>query len=529
MSLRNKIKSILRESFVNEQDEENLTLYKSLKLWVRDKIRLPELEGSDESISRVKFRHGNRGEAEIIFELKDDNEFFELLGIGDDDAYFARAVTNEYSNGWEFDDDYQIEQDFKEGYNIYGDLDADNSELMKEIILLLTGKNVDINQGPEEMSDFSRILLTTFPGEMEAIISEFGMCRREEMNITARDSIMSELNDFMTRIGFTIYQKFDIISTTPANLIMWYSRLGDKTLNFKDLFQTIIENSDTRYLGGWVDDQYEFRDDSNFSTIQFNRVVYRYLENILDEIKSEGSDFESFKDMVEEVTKKYEINQWYDLPKDNNYMFMIEGFSLENLTIRLKVRSDKSWRAKILNISLDTFNRFLFQPELFGLSDLIPESIKETFDLLHFLKKKFSKKDDKVSAGGNEGVHAYGDEFQKVVDVIFKKSIKENPVENLKGLKVTSVYPQEIVDNYGRPKEIRWNVRLVPVVPDWFNYQKNLGFVHNTIQFEHIFRKYQRYMGFETTVPVSDENNRENNILPNTVSFDLVVKKFETF
>jgi hypothetical protein len=311
VNLRNKIKSILRESFVNEQNDENFTLYKALKLWIRDSITLSELEGSDDSIYRVKFRHGHRGEAEIIFELIDDNEFFELLDIGEDDGYFARAVCDEHSSGWEFDDSYQVEDDFKQGYILYGDLDADNSEMMKEIILLLTGKNVDINEGPEIMSEYSALLLNTFPDEMDRIISEYTMCKRDEMNITARESIISELNDFMARIGFTIYQKFDYISTTPANLIMWFSKFGDKSLTFKELFQMIVEDSDTRYLGGWMDVQYEFRNHENFDSNEFNRVAGRQLESILDEIKSDGSDFEEYTKMIEEVTKKYNTNTWY--------------------------------------------------------------------------------------------------------------------------------------------------------------------------------------------------------------------------
>jgi hypothetical protein len=535
VSLKNKIKSILRESFVNEQDDENFTLYKALKLWIRDKITLTELEGADDSISRVKFRHGHRGETEIIFELTDYNEFFELLDISEDDGYFARAVTDTYSSGFEFDDSYQIEDDFKQGYIIYGDLDADNSEMIKEIILLLTGKSIDVNEGgPEIMSEYSVLLLNTFPDEMDRIISEYTMCRRDEMNITARESITEELDDFMTRIGFKIYQKFDYISTTPANLIMWYSKFGDKTLTFKELFQMIVEDSDTRHLGGWTDVQYEFRDENNFDSSEFNRVVNRQLESILDEINSDGSDFEKFKEMVEEVTKKYEINKWYNLPKDRDYMFKVKSFDKENMKIKIVVSKSTGWREKPLSFTLDGLNKFLNHPDLFGLSDLIPESIKETFDLLHFLKKKFSKKDERAPSGGLESVNKYGDDFQKVVDLIFKKAIKEYPVEHLKGLKVTSVYPQQLVSNDMRGEnKIRWNVRLVPVVPDWFNYQKNLGFIHNCIKFDDVFRKYSRYMGIESSPPASVKGNPnyvENpDELHNYISFDLVVKKFVTF
>jgi len=530
LDLRNKIRSILRESFRDEHLDNDFTLYKALRLFVKGKITKRELEGSDKKIDEVKFRHGHPGEAEIIFELTTDSEFFELLDIDEDDGYFARSVTSTYGNGWEFNDYYTIDEDFKEGYIIYGDLDADNSEMLTKILFYLTGKKIDIYENNEKVAPYSKLLMTTFPREFESILSEYSMCRDEEMNKTASESIMSELNEFMQNIGFKIYQKFDLISTTPGNLLMWYSRLGDKTSNFEELFKMIVEHSNTRNLGGWADVQYEFRDENNFDSSQFNRTAYRELSNILEKIE-DSTDFEEFKKMVEGVTTKFEVGKWYSLPKDSKIEFMVDSFNNENNTIKVMIRNNKSWKTRPIMMNLDNFNKFLYQPELFGMSDLMPESIKEYFDPLHFLKRKFSKKDDREIGGGLERVHQYGDEFQKLVDIIFKKAIKEKPVKHLKGLKVTSVWPQQLVDNDGIPNAIRWNLSMIPVVPDWFNYQKNSEFVNNTIEFEQIFRNYARYMGIEGNPPVSLKGNPNYSpdVLNNYISFNLIVKKFETF
>lgn len=533
MSLRNKIKSILRESFVNEQEDENPTLYKALRMWIRGKISERELEGSDDMIYEVKYRRGHPGEASIIFDLDNDSKFFELLDISEDDGYFARAVTDRHSSGWDFNDSDTIEEDFKEGYIVFGDLDVDNSEKIQEIVFLLTGEKFDVNASNEVVGKFAKLLVNTFPDEMDYIISEYSIERDIEMNKTAKDSIESELNEFMKNIGFNISREFDLISTTPANLIMWYSKLGEKNLTFEELFEQIIGETNTSRLGGWMDMQYEFRDDNNFDSSSFNRAASNQLDKILDKINEDSGDFESYKKMVKEVTDKYNVNMWYFLPKDSKYEFLVESFNKDNLSIKVMVRQTGSWKTKPIMMTLDTFNRFLYQPELFSLSDLIPESINEYFDPLHFLKKKFSKKDDREIGGGLERVHQFGDDFQKVVDLIFKKAIKENPIEHLKGLKVTSVYPQQTVNSDGIPNSIRWNINMIPVVPDWFNYQKNLGFIHNTRQFEQIFRDYARYMGIESTPPASVKGNPnyvENpDELNNYISFNLVVKKFETF
>lgn len=529
MNLRDRIKYILKETESEEQNDREKTLYKSLKSYVRGKIDSWDLRYSDNMINRIQHNSSRPGESEIIFEFNSDEEFFELLELSDDDSYFARVVSND---GWEFDDDYQIEQDFKEGYNIYGDLDSDNTELMVEILLLLTGKKVDIHKGPEDMTEYSRVLLTTFPHEMDDIITEYGYRKRDEMNTTANQAIKSEINEFLEKIGFKLVREFDFISTTPADLIMWYSRIGDKTLDFKELFKLIIENSDTRYLGGWMDSQYEFRDENNFDSSGFNSRVHRILDSILDEIQSEGGDFEEYRNMIEFATKNYTMDTWYNLPKDENYQFLIYGFNREDMKIKLKIRAGDSWQFKIIELSPKSFNNFLYQPELFGLSHLVRESLKEYFDPLHFLKKKFSKKDDREPAGGLESVNKYGDEFQKIVDIIFKKAIKEKPIKNLNGLKVTSVWPQPLSDSDGKPNAIRWNVKLIPIVPDWFNYHKNPEFINNAIQFEDVFRNYARNMGLD--IPYVSVKGRANYVenpdeLHNYVSFNLFVRNFETF
>jgi len=315
---------------------------------------------------------------------------------------------------------------------------------------------------------------------------------------------------------------------------MWYSRTNRKELNFEELFKLIIEQTNTSNLGGWYEDTYQFHNSDYFDKTGFNREVERQLDKILEKIESEDINFEEFKNLINTVTKKYGIGKWYDLPKNKKYNFKIEGFDIQNMKIKMVARSKKSWRAKSMLLSLESFNNLLYTPELFDLSDVIPESIKEYFDPLHFLKNKFSKKDDREPAGGLELVHKHGDEFQKVVDLIFKKAIKEYPIEHLKGLKVTSVWPQQLVSNDMRGEnKIRWNVRLVPVVPDWFNYEKNLGFINNCIKFDEVFRKYSRYMGIESSPPASVKGNPnyvENpDELHNYISFDLVVKKFVTF
>ena len=375
MNLRDRIKKILIESLEEDNSDEEMTLYKALKMWVRGKISEYDLEESDGMLTDVKHKSGHLGLALMVFDLDNDSKFFELLDLGEDDSHFARVVIDSYSNGWEFEDSYQIEDDFKEGYIVFGDLDSDNLEKLQDIGYLLTGKKINLQGGPEELDNFPSLLLNTFPDQIDNILTSYRIERDIEMNRTAEESIKSELNDFLEKIGFGIYRNFDLISTTPSNLIMWYARFGDATLTFEELFEKIIESTNTgrSELGGWMDNQYEFRDSGNFDDRSFNRDAEIQIDKILDNLTDESTNIEDFRNMIDSVTKKYTVGTWHDIPKDANYMFKVVGFDKEDMKIVIQIKKDNGWNKKQFSFTLEGLNNFLTHPDLFGLSDLVPD------------------------------------------------------------------------------------------------------------------------------------------------------------
>jgi len=375
VNLRDRIKKILIESLEEDNSDEEMTLYKALKMWVRGKISEYDLEESDGMLTDVKHKSGHLGLALMVFDLDNDLKFFELLDLGEDDSHFARVVIDSYSNGWEFEDSYQIEDDFKEGYIVFGDLDSDNLEKLQDIGYLLTGKKINLEGGPEELGNFPSLLLNTFPDQIDNILTSYKIEKEIEMNRTAEESIKSELNDFLEKIGFGIYRNFDLISTTPSNLIMWYARFGDTTLTFEELFEKIIESTNTgrSELGGWMENQYEFRDSGNFDDRSFNRDAEIQIDKILDNLTDESTNIEDFRNMIDSVTKKYTVGTWHDIPKDANYMFKVVGFDKEDMKIVIQIKKDNGWNAKQFSFTLEGLNNFLTHPDLFGLSDLVPD------------------------------------------------------------------------------------------------------------------------------------------------------------
>jgi hypothetical protein len=88
-------------------------LFQNLRKYVRGTIDKYELERSDSSIDRV-IENPTKGMTQIVFEFKDEDEFFGSLDLSDDDAWFAKVVDSPYSDGYSFREDYQTREDFKE-------------------------------------------------------------------------------------------------------------------------------------------------------------------------------------------------------------------------------------------------------------------------------------------------------------------------------------------------------------------------------------------------------------------------------
>lgn len=130
--------------------------------------------------------------------------------------------------------------------------------------------------------------------------------------------------------------------------------------------------------------------------------------------------------------------------------------------------------------------------------------LKEYFDPIHYLKKIMS---DAPKYIRDPETLKYDVAFQKVVDVVFKYTMKHSPVDNLKGLKVTKVTPQgwggNMNDN-SKGSHTEWTVVLVPILPKWFNPDDS----DYKMQFENFRKEFvsiAHMMGLSSTSPLSQE------------------------
>lgn len=133
------------------------------------------------------------------------------------------------------------------------------------------------------------------------------------------------------------------------------------------------------------------------------------------------------------------------------------------------------------------------------------ERLKEYFDPIHYLKKivtnapKYIRDPESLK---------YDVGFQKVVDVIFKYTMKHKPVDNLKGLEITKVSHQgwggDFTSDVAKGTHTEWIVLLTPKLPKWFN-PDDVDYRTQLEDFKREFASIARMMGLSSSSPMSQE------------------------
>lgn len=368
--------------FILEEDDEDLTLFKALRLYTRGKIDEGELDGADKDIYGIS-RASNPAQSVITFEFEDDEKLFELLGLDDDDGWFARRVIDSYSN-IDIESYESMYDDFIQGYgSLFYNFNEENLKKLQEISLMIIGKKIELSSESDN-SLLAKTLDELFGSEASNMVSDFHTYLNEEIRITAKESISKELNSFLNDIGFQLYRNFDMLTSTPANLIMWYLQLNEKDLDFEDLFERICESVKTNYrgynrIGGWSENQYEFRDSNNFDDILFNRDIERQLDRISEKLE-EDDDIVNISKIYKEIFEMgYELQRWEKLPKDEKYYFRIENVDKDTLKMLVKLsQTPYDWHAKVIlrKVDIEGLKLLLNHPELFKLEENIIKKSK---------------------------------------------------------------------------------------------------------------------------------------------------------
>jgi len=340
--------------------------FMALKDYSRGKIQKWELVDSDPDIYHVGEDRSNRGQSTIKLGFNDD-KFWGRVGLNDDDVWFMNAINSPYSD-YEFIDSYSIKEDFRNGYSIFHELNEDNIEKLKQISRYIFPIKFDL-ENDEFKSGLSEKLLSSFKNETQDILDDYQSEKNREMTQVAQESIEKELTNYFNDFGFT-YVAGDEFTTTVANLVMWYIKENMVHVPIAELLPKIFQTNKID-VGGWLDNSYEYQDSEKFDSDSFNNYVGRKLDDIIEKIEDgydDNANIQEYIDMVDRLSKKFQLNKWFNLPKKREVRFAIENFEMN--PNKVVVRLQKDLKQRTLKLSEENFYHLLYQPTLFNLEEI---------------------------------------------------------------------------------------------------------------------------------------------------------------
>lgn len=357
------IKRVLQtEQESEEEPDKNLVV--GLRNFSKGRISKDELYRLDDSIYDIDVNEP-LGQSIITIQFEDDKELFKELDIDEQDIWFMEAL-NSY-NGYEFMDSYQVEQDFKDGYGIYYDLNDENLETLKGIATtILPNKEFSI-EDEEYKTELSEMLLNLFYDEMDYIFGDFAAEKDSEMNAVAKEAVKDEFERPLEENGINLNYDMDEVKITLADLYLGALQLNMFNSDAKEIIVAIMQKALGNNVGGWYENSYEFVDESKFDSKSFNNYVATQFEKISNKLDERSDEFFTVQDFVEfrnRIVSKYKLKTWYDNPKDNNIIFLIDSFDPGSMSVRLNVKTKDNGLFKQLRLDEEQFNNFLHQYSL---------------------------------------------------------------------------------------------------------------------------------------------------------------------
>ena len=348
-------------SLISELTEE-LPIIDLLRGYLSGKDTSNQILSSD-IVSYFEKDEENRGESivEISFDGLDD--YKKVFDLSDDDKWFLDIIDSTYNdyNFYPMD----IDSEWDEGY-IIDKFNDENTKLLREILkyILPTYVNADLSDDYEVKSTIAKTLQKMFDRETSDISYEYQSEMDRAAEIGTRNTIESELCDYFEKYGFKKSSKncFDEYQTTINNLIKLFEEHQPEKNTIESLLYRITEDDS---VGGWAENSYEMIDWDAFDEEGFQRNVTFNLEKIMDKIQ-ENENFPEYKELIDRVTEKYEIEKWYNLPRNKDFDFKITGIDMDDLTISVMLRNKNNYGiSKYILNDVDEFYSFLYNYKLF--------------------------------------------------------------------------------------------------------------------------------------------------------------------
>jgi hypothetical protein len=221
--------------------------------------------------------------------------------------------------------------------------------------------------------------------------------------------------------------------------------------------------------------------DYDLNPLQFKDKM-EYVSEVCDLLKDQAIDYIWETEKIKSTPKQ----------KDQVYHYFVNRFF--NHIIERYNETHKKYKDKKMN---ESKKKYVVTKQQYDL-------IKEYFDPLHYLKNIMSDAPKYIKDPSNL---KYEVAFQKVVDVIFKYTMKHSPVDNLKGLEVSKVTPQGWggnMDDDSKGSHTEWTVVAHSILPKWFNPNDD-NYKSQMEKFKTEFKSIAEMMGLSSSSPLSKE------------------------
>ena len=365
------VKKVILTEQTDEVENDGNTLL-ALRNFSKGKITTNDLYGMDNTIEDIRVRNP-LGQSLITIKLGEKEKFLEEIGLSTDDAWFRDVVMSSYGNGYEFTDSYTIHEDFNEGYVFEYDLNEENTQTLKGIAgRLISNEEVNLDDD-EYRKKLHGLMSDIFPREIDYILSDYSIEKDNEMNQVAKESIKSEFDDKLDEMGVDLSYDMDEATITLADLFSESLQLNLFNSSAQEMVTKIISNKLGSNVGGWYENNYEYRDDSKFDKESFNRTVENQFEKIIEKMDEDSDSEYTIKDYIEfrvRVLNKFKMKTWYETPKDKDIIFAVQDFDPTKMTVQLRVKDRETQSLKDIAMDEENFTQFLHQPSLFKLDDM---------------------------------------------------------------------------------------------------------------------------------------------------------------
>ncbi len=293
----------------------------------------------------------------ITIQFESEVECFKLL-YNDVDDYTQRQIEeifNHYGYSSGYYDSYQVVEDWSEGH-IIKNFNSSQDEILEKILynLLIDSEISDKNK--------AKVLNDQFPREVEDIIEDYHYRLEDSMEEYIKEELINDY-DILTKLGFTKIAPFYKYTISLDDFIKLFEsdKLNGFSMTLEEVFKSLGAEESVDLSG--VNDNFYYRFTKE-NEEKHELKVTTELNNMLEKAEEFNNEF---SEKFERLPSKFKFFVWYELPKDNKYMFKMTGIDFEDdYKIKFSVK-DKGVDNHVTKLkkSLDNFINFLYQPELF--------------------------------------------------------------------------------------------------------------------------------------------------------------------